>query len=337
MRALLVTIAVIALGAAFGTAAEADTIRFSIAPERDGRAFFSYALGPGLVVSDTAVVRNASATPIGLRLYAADAVTATNGGTAFLGFGQFRDHAHTWLTTRSGTIAVPGNGSIAIPFRITVPKDATAGDHVAGLVVETAPQESSTGGFAAAIVQRAGVAVVVRIPGRTMSSLARGEVCLNQQSGSNYLQLVAANQGDVLTKAAGDLSLKSESGAEVFHRAIDIGTVLPHDSAFVRIDAPADPGPGRFVAQLRLTLSDGTTSTLDAPITVAATNANGCATADAAPAPQAPQRTTAQVEQQQGSSGNGSGDGLGGALPAAVAGAVGILVGAGGIWVMRRR
>lgn len=337
MRAAIISIAILAITVAVGATANADTIRFSIAPERanDGGAFFSYTLGPGLVIADTAIVRNGSATPLALRLYVADAVTATNGGTAFLGNGQFRDHTHTWIAATADQVTVPANGSVAVPFRVIVPSDVTAGDHIAGLVAEAAPERSTGGGFAAAVVQRAGVAIVVHIPGRTSSKLALGEVCLNQQSGSNYFQLVAANQGDVLTKAAGQLVLRTESGEEVFQRPIDVGTVLPHDSAFVRVDAPMDPGPGRFVASFRLTLSDGSASKLDAPIVVGEQRANGCVKADAAPAPQAPQRATSQVTRQPAAS-SAAGGPLGNALPAIVAGAAGLLLGATAIWTLRK-
>lgn len=337
MRATIVSGAIIAITVALGLSAAADSARFSIAPVRStaGGAFFSYDLGPGSSVTDAAIVRNDAATPITLRFYQADAITATNGGTAFAAFGQFRDHTHTWLSAAIDSLTIPGNTSTPVPFRVTVPTDASAGDHIAGWVVEAAPQQASPGGFAAAVVQRAGVAVVVRVPGKTSSRLALGEVCLNQQSGSNYLQLVASNQGDVLTRATGDLVLRAEGGPQVFARAIDIGSVLPHDSAFVRIDAPVDPGPGRFVASIRLTLSDGSVSALDAPIVVGQTKANGCAKADTAPAPLAPTRITAQVA-QPGTPGSSSDAPLGGALPVVLAGALGLLIGGAAIWRMRR-
>ena len=337
MRAATVASAIIAITVALGLTANAEIASFSIAPVRstDGGAFFSYTLGPGMTVTDAAVVRNDAAAPITLRFYAADAITATNGGTAFAAYGQFRDHTHTWLAATIESLTLPAHTSTPVPFLVTVPKDATAGDHIAGWVVEAGPQQTNAGGFAAAVVQRAGVAVVVHVPGKTIAKLALGEVCLNQQSGSNYFQLVASNQGDVLTKATGDLALRVDGGPDLFRRAIDIGTVLPHDSAFVRLDAPIDPGPGRFVASIRLTTSDGNASALDAPIVVGKTKANGCAKADAAPAPLTPTRTTAQVA-PQGSAASTSSGPLGGALPAVLAGGVGLLVGAAAIWVLRK-
>ena len=337
MRAAFVIGAVILATAAFGATATADTIRFSIAPaSANGGAFFSYSLVPGVTVNDTAVVQNSSQAPIALHLYAADAVTATNGGTAFMAFGQFRDHTHTWIEARSNSITIPAYGSLAIPFRVNVPKDALPGDHIAGLVVESVPQAGAGAGFGATIVQRAGVAVAVRVPGAAKAALALGEVCLNQQNGSNYLQLVAANQGDVLTKASGDLVFKTDTGREVFQRSVDIGTVLPHDSAFVRVDAPSDPGPGRFVASFRLALSDGGAAALDAPLTVGEAKVNGCVKADAAPAPQAPQRLTSQVA-PLASTRPSSSDPLGGAVPAMLAGGAGLLLGAAAVWVLRKR
>lgn len=290
--ALLVAATVLAAGA---TPAAATSTRFSILPARSGAgSFFSFALAPGASVEDAVVVRNDGDEPLELVLYAADGITATNGGTSFTGSAESRHGTRSWLATGTSAVSLGPGASRTVPFRVQVPSDARPGEHVAGWVVEAPPRAAGGPGISAQIVQRAGVAVVVRVPGDARAELALGELCLNQQSGSNYFQVVAANRGALIARASGTFVLAA-AGREIFRRPVEIGAVLPRDSTFLRLDAPLEPGPGRYEAALELVQSDGTPLRFAARIEVGEVKANGCERVDAAPAPREPTRAVAQI------------------------------------------
>ncbi len=323
----------LALGASFPASAQAG--RFSIRPATDARgaSFFSYALAPGATVSDAAIVSNDGTEPITLLVYPADGVTATNGGTAFGANGQHRDGTHAWVGLNVARLSIPAGGKSVVAFTIHVPTDAMPGDHIAGIVAEAPPVASTNTAIAAAVVQRAGVAVVIRTPGTAAEKLVVGDVCLNQETGSNYFQLVAANQGQLLTKGTGTFTLQAQAGAVLFERPFELGTVLPGDATFLRLDLPVDAGPGRYTASFSLKQSDGRVVSLATPIVVGTAKANGCRKVDVDPAPLAPRPQSAQ--QPAAPSPTGPSDGVPPIAVAGIALLVAVLAGAAVSYVRR--
>jgi len=287
---LLVVAAAIAAGVIATVALPTDVHgqsigSFGIRPTRtteddlSGGAYFNYNLQAGAGISDEALVVNNSAGPVSLSLYAADGATAINGGTAFAGNEEDRNGVRSWLSIETSNVDLPAGESVPVPFSLQVPATATPGDHVAGIIVEAPPKAGPGGGIGAAVIERVGVAVVVHIPGPSDEALTLGNICLNQETGSNYFEVPIANDGNLLTRAEGTLRLEYDDGSEVFQRDIVLGTVLPGDSTELRMDAPFDPGPGAYVANLTLTRSDGTDVETASAVNIDEDKTNGCASA----------------------------------------------------------
>jgi len=223
----------VAGGARSARAQNAPGIQFGIQPsgisstDAGKGAYFSYTLAPGAEVKDSAIVLNTGPSALALKLYAADGLTAIGGGTAFGEPAERRFGVLSWLSASNDIVWVAPGARLAVPFQVRVPADATPGDHVAGWVVEAPPEPGTgTGGVQTSVTQRAGVAVVVRVPGELTDDLAIADLCLNQESGSNYVQVSIANMGNALTKATGELTLTKRGGQEVAKVPFDVGTVL---------------------------------------------------------------------------------------------------------------
>lgn len=241
-----------------------------------GSSYFTYTLAPGAGVEDMLTISNSGAEQVILKLYAADGITSINGSTAFAGAEDIRSNTRSWLNATVSDILVPPGEDVTVAFQVTVPPDAGAGDHVAGWVVEAPPRPGSAGGVGANIVERAGVAVVVSVPGDTSQQLVLGGICLNQETGSNYFEVPVRNEGNVLTSASGSLRLTQERGEEVFSRPAEMGNVVPADGTFLRLDAPFDPGPGEYVAELSLQQPNGQTVKARSGIKIGEKKVNGC-------------------------------------------------------------
>lgn len=248
----------------------------------DRGAYFTYTLEPEASIDDEAMVTNSGEDAVTLRLYAADGVTAINGSTAFAAADETRTGVRSWLSTTISELVIPAGQGANVPFRVTVPADAAPGDHVAGWIVEAPPKPVAAGGVGATILERAGVAVVVRVPGSTEERLALDAICLNQETGSNYFEVPARNEGNVLTRGSGTFTLATPDGLEVFVRPAELGTVLPGDATFLRLDAPFDPGPGDYVATLALEQPDGQKVKSSSPIKIGTDKVNGCTAVAAA-------------------------------------------------------
>ena len=279
--ALVSTAALLALAVFVNVAHGQGLANFGIRPanvsdgDPTGGAYFTYSLEPGARVDDEAVVVNDGEEPIALKLYAADGVTAIGGGTAFAAADEERNGVRSWLSTDASEMELTAGERVTVPFTLQVPPDARPGDHVAGWIVEGPPKTGGSG-VAATVVERVGVAVVIRVPGPTEEHLSVGSLCLNQETGSNYFEASVENDGNVLTKANGSLSLTTKDGTEVFERPVELGTVLPGDKTLLRLDAPLDPGPGSFVAELTLKQSDGTNIHSISDIKIGDEKVNGC-------------------------------------------------------------
>ncbi len=109
-------------------------------------SYFSYQLvAPGAVMSDEALVMNSGDVPVTLKLFAADGITAINGGTSFAGQGQKISGVAGWLSLAVTEISLEPGKDVVVPFTISVPADASPGHHVAGLVVEASAQRRRRG------------------------------------------------------------------------------------------------------------------------------------------------------------------------------------------------
>lgn len=284
-RALLALVLVTTVALTARSAGAQAGIQFSIQPASANEAdpskgaYFTYTLAPGASASDAAVVMNSGDSPIVLKLYPADGVTAIGGGTAFGADGESRFGVFPWLSTTSRSVTAAPGERIRVPFTVSVPADAAPGDHVAGWVVEAPPRAGSSGGVQTAITERAGVAVVVRVPGQTTEELVVADICVNQETGSNYVQVSVGNAGNVLSKATGTLTVTrgSGNGQEVFNTPMDVGTVLPADGTFIRVDAPVDLGPGSYIANVALTQADGRPVVGSGRLNIRPKKENGCA------------------------------------------------------------
>lgn len=281
-------------------------IQFSIQPANSNSAdatkgaYFSYTISPGGTVGDTALVTNSGDRPITLKLYSADGVTAIGGGTAFAADGERRFGVLSWLSASASEVTAAPGQRVSVPFSVNVPSDALAGDHVAGLVVEAPPRPGTAGGVGTSVVERAGVAIVVRVPGSAAGDLAVADLCMNQETGSNYVQMSVANAGAALTKASGTLTLRDKNAREIFTQPFDVGTVLPADGTFIRVDAPVDPGAGDFAADVTLHQSDGRDVHETAGISIKK-GANGCANvSDVSPATAVARRAPAAAASDSG-------------------------------------
>ena len=169
---LILAVVSLALLAGAGTVLANDgNISFGIRPTKayeDRPRTFSYfvhELMPGSVTSDEVLVMNSGDVPVTLNLFAADGITAINGGTAFAKQGQEINGVARWLTLSVTEIRLEPGEDRVVSFTINLPPDASSGHHVAGLVVEAPPSggaSTTRGGeaqFTATVIRQAGVAV----------------------------------------------------------------------------------------------------------------------------------------------------------------------------------
>ncbi|MEU4154981.1 DUF916 domain-containing protein [Actinoplanes sp. NPDC026670] len=190
-----------------GTAAGALT--WSVAPSGpkgpNGRTAFDYKLDPGATLTDHVAVTNHSRQPLTLRLYATDAVTTAGGGFGLLAATAEPTGAGAWITPARTTVTLPATSRTIVPFTLTVPADATPGDHAAGVVASLA--EDATG-RQVTVDHRVGSRVHLRVTGPLRPELTVTDMHVTASTSWNPFRLprltatfTVANTGNVRLSA----------------------------------------------------------------------------------------------------------------------------------------
>jgi hypothetical protein len=109
----------------------------------DKRPYYSYVTGAGAQFNDYVAVVNYSKVPLTLTVYATDALNTPQGGYSLLTAGQKPVDVGAWTVIHDlgpdSTVRVParhkhGPGTTILPITITVPQNASPGDHSGGIV-----------------------------------------------------------------------------------------------------------------------------------------------------------------------------------------------------------
>ncbi|GAB3162000.1 hypothetical protein GCM10027059_13620 [Myceligenerans halotolerans] len=143
--------------------AVAGGVAWGVEPGGDeARANFDYQVDPGAVVADSMIVRNTGTEPLTLDVYAADAYTTTEGVLDLRLEAEAPRDGGSWVSVGTAGIAVEPGAAVEVPFEITVPADATPGDHPAGVVTSLV---TDTGDASLAVDRRLGIRINLRVSG----------------------------------------------------------------------------------------------------------------------------------------------------------------------------
>ena len=232
--------------------------------------YFVHTLAPGALMTDEALAVNSGDVPVTVRLYAADAATAINGGTGFANDGDEKNGAARWLSLPMSQLYLEPGGKTVVPFLISVPSDASPGQHVAGLVLEAVTTGgASTGGsdarFTVNIVRRAGVAVLIDVPGAHFAGLEITGICLRQQDsdvGATF-QVAVRNTGNVFVRGQGSLVIADRGDRHLASIPLDMDTVLAGDATQFQVTHPVRLADGSYLLSAVLKYAEGKTAVLE--------------------------------------------------------------------------
>jgi hypothetical protein len=170
----------------------------------NGRPALDYKLDPGATVTDHVAVTNHSKQPLTLNLYAHDAFTTPGGGFDLRVGNAPPADAGLWITLDRRQITLPASSRAVVPFTLTVPADATPGDHAAGVVASLVADTTDGAGNRVAVDHRVGSRVYLRVTGALQPSLAVTDMKINAATSWNPLNLprvtatfTVANTGNV--------------------------------------------------------------------------------------------------------------------------------------------
>jgi hypothetical protein len=219
-----------------GSSTGGQTASWGVQPARadgpDSRAWFTYSLAPGAVVEDVVAVSNPGDQPITLRIYASDAITTATGAFDLLAAGEEPTDVGSWISLAADEISLDPGQTADIPFTLTVPGNASPGDHAGGIVASMTV-EGEQDGSAVLVDRRVGSRVYLRVDGPLQPALVVEDLSAafdggSATSGRVTLRYTVRNTGNVRLPAAQRVQIEGPFGTGVVDRELDeLPEILP--------------------------------------------------------------------------------------------------------------
>jgi hypothetical protein len=187
------------------------------------------------VLTDHIEVSNASEGPLTLRVYASDAFNPRAGGFDLLVANRKPVDVGAWVKVSQETVTVPGRGKLIVPFTLTIPANATPGDHVGGVVASMSTVQTNAKGDKVSVDQRVGARIYLRVSGQLTPSLtvdgltATYHPTLNPfGSGRATLTYTLRNKGNIRLDARQSVTVDTPWGQRITAPVPkDAGEILP--------------------------------------------------------------------------------------------------------------
>ncbi len=235
-------------------------------PAEPSRSWFVYTLKPGEIKSDTAVINNNSEESIIVGVEGLDAINTSDGGFTLIESSAQNQDLGNWVKLSTNTIQVGAGKSANINFNLTVPDNASPGQHSGAIVIYEKTADSPNG---VGLRIRIGARIYVTVPGKVVRKLTFQKVTHEIKDGKLIFHIQARNESNINIEPALDINLKGLFGT--YHQVENSnGAFLPNST--ITIDktwAKHAPLMGYYRVNLVLhtwsideILSDGSKKTL---------------------------------------------------------------------------
>lgn len=226
----------------------------------DRRSSFDFTVPPGTTLHDAVTVANHGGTPLTLSVYATDAFTTPDGSFALLTAEQKPTDLGSWIRFDAPSVTVPPGGTARLPFHLTVPSNATPGDHAAGIVASRRVPGAASGDAQLAVDQRVGTRVYLRVNGPLRPDLTVTELTVHYGS-SGYpvsrdtakITYTVRNGGNIRLAATARVSLLAPFGITLARsQRFTIPALLPNETYTGTLAVSGGFPSGRLTARMDL-------------------------------------------------------------------------------------
>lgn len=247
--AVALAAAVLASSSTAAAAADDAPVSWSVSPASstgpDGRSWVELELDPGESVTEHLAVRNLGEAATTFALTAADGYFTATGRFNMLQSGQESVDAGTWISVDDSVKVEPG-GMAIVPFTISVPADATPGDHAAGVAAAITSTGTTDNGAQVGVESRVGFRVITQVTGDLAPAMALSAVTAEYTPSWNLftpgevsVHYTATNVGNTQLSFEEAIDGTAKSRGDLFpgeQRNVDVDAIQTWPLGLVSID-----------------------------------------------------------------------------------------------------
>jgi hypothetical protein len=236
-----------------------------------------------------------------VKLFSADATTGKTSGTVYL-TDQKPVRAGAWITLDKTELTLAPGAHKQVGFTVHVPQGVEPGQWVGGIVAETThrvtgPKSKQKAKVQIRIRDLTIVAVQANVPGKQAIAVKVGAVKTGGQRGFQQVITHMENDGSVLVKPLGTISILDSAGRKLQALKFTMDTFLPDTAIEYPVLLEKALAPGSYQAIVHITVPGvpgvkGTSVNVTRPLSVSKQDVQQVFTS-AAPTQTAPETTAA--------------------------------------------
>ncbi|HLG25323.1 MAG TPA: LysM peptidoglycan-binding domain-containing protein [Candidatus Gracilibacteria bacterium] len=236
-------------------------------PYKGNHSWFVYEKPAGTIIEDVATLKNFGTEEESVSIYAVDA-TSSDAGSFILKFLEEDQRGiGAWTDVKIKTATLQPNETLDIPFTISIPEGATAGQYIGGLVVENSgsrqpesPQEqayceeNNLCGGNISIKTRIGSRIYLTLPGETMEDISlTGFTATKTLSGTTKFEFTIVNKGNITYEPHAVVEVYDSMGNLYEKVEKTLGTSSPDTTIKPLMKMSKRPLIGNFTAKATVT------------------------------------------------------------------------------------
>jgi hypothetical protein len=196
--------------------------------------YYVLAIRPGETLERQVRVTNTGRAPGVVRLYPVDATTGATSGAVYRLRTEPRRDVGAWIRLAASHVRLAPGRSAVISFRVTVPRGASAGQHLGGIVAENATLGTEAVGRSRGKNLRIRVrtltivAVQANLPGPTFEKLTATDLSAGGTPGIQAISIGLRNDGNQLLAAHGTLTISDSNRQTLKRIPLRLDTFVPH-------------------------------------------------------------------------------------------------------------
>jgi hypothetical protein len=210
----------------------------------DGRTLFTYEASAGGSIGDHIAILNITHHPEVLRVYTVDVDAGADGGFFFPPRSAPRVGAGAWVAVgtprASGLLHAKPRSTTILPIHLTVPANASPGDHAAAVIVSLTGLVKGKSGQRVNLEQRVATRVLIRVLGTLRPQLsiehlhARYAPTLDPiNGGSATVKYTVTNTGNAILSGTQQVSVHGMFGTTTFAKGLPVVPTLLPGGSFV--------------------------------------------------------------------------------------------------------